>query len=195
MAIFGSIYNRVISWARHPHASYYLTGTSIAESSFFPVPVDVLLAPMVLAQRDKAWWYASLATIGSVVGAVIGYYIGLFLFDQVAQPIINFYHFQDKFVYVQELFNEYGVWIIFIAGFSPIPYKIFTITAGVVGMPLLPFILTSLVARGARFFLVAGLVYAGGEKIDAVLEKRVEQIGWASVIIIVLAIIIYKLMN
>ena len=195
MAIFGSIYNRVISWARHPHASYYLTGTSIDVSSYFPVPVDVLLAPMVLARRDKAWWYASLATIGSVVGAVIGYYIGLFLFDQVAQPIINFYHFQEKFVYVQELFNEYGVWIIFIAGFSPIPYKIFTITAGVVGMPLLPFILTSLVARGARFFLVAGLVYAGGDKIDAVLEKRVEQIGWASVIIIVLAIIIYKLMN
>ena len=195
MAIFGSIYNRVISWARHPHASYYLTGTSIAESSFFPVPVDVLLAPMVLARRDKAWWYASLSTIGSVVGAVIGYYIGLFLFDQVAQPIINFYHFQEKFAYVQELFNEYGVWIIFIAGFSPIPYKIFTITAGVVGMPLLPFILTSLVARGARFFLVAGLVYAGGDKIDAVLEKRVEHIGWASVVIVVLAIIIYKLMN
>ncbi|MEN8712095.1 MAG: YqaA family protein [Arenicellales bacterium] len=195
MAIFGSIYNRVISWARHPHASYYLTGTSIAESSFFPVPVDVLLAPMVLARRDKAWWYAGLATIGSVAGAVIGYYIGLFVFDQVAQPIINFYNFQEKFVYVQELFNEYGVWIIFIAGFSPIPYKIFTITAGVVGMPLLPFILTSLVARGARFFLVAGLVYAGGDKIDAVLEKRVEHIGWASVVIVVLAIIIYKLMN
>ena len=195
MAIFGSIYNRVISWAKHPHASYYLTGTSIAESSFFPVPVDVLLAPMVLAQREKAWWYAGLATIGSVVGAVIGYYIGLFLFDQVAQPIIDFYHFQEKFVYVQDLFNEYGVWIIFIAGFSPIPYKIFTITAGVVGMPLLPFILTSVVARGARFFLVAGLVYAGGDKIDAVLEKRVEHIGWASVIIIILAIIIYKLIN
>ena len=105
MAIFGSIYNRVISWAKHPHASYYLTGTSIAESSFFPVPVDVLLAPMVLARRQKAWWYAGLATIGSVVGAVIGYYIGLFLFDQVAQPIIDFYHFQEKFVYVQELFN------------------------------------------------------------------------------------------
>jgi membrane protein YqaA with SNARE-associated domain len=195
MAIFGSIYNRVISWAKHPHASYYLTGTSIAESSFFPVPVDVLLAPMVLARREKAWWYAGLATIGSVAGAVIGYYIGLFLFDQVAQPIIDFYHFQEKFVYVQDLFNEYGVWIIFIAGFSPIPYKIFTITAGVVAMPLLPFILTSLVARGARFFLVAGLVYAGGDKIDAVLEKRVEHIGWASVIIIVVAIIIYKLIN
>ena len=126
---------------------------------------------------------------------LFGYYIGLFLFDQVAQPIIDFYHFQEKFEHVKELFNEYGIWIIFIAGFSPIPYKIFTIAAGVVGMPLLPFILTSLVARGARFFLVAGLVYAGGDKIDAVLEKRVEQIGWATVIIIVLAIIIYKLMS
>ena len=195
MAIFGSIYKRVISWAKHRHASYYLSATSFAESSFFPVPVDVLLAPMVLAQREKAWWYASLATVTSVAGAVFGYYIGLFLFDQVAQPIINFYHFQEKFIYVQQLFNKYGIWIIFIAGFSPIPYKIFTITAGVVGMPLLPFILTSLVARGARFFLVAGLLYAGGERIDAVLEKRVEQIGWASVIIIVLAITIYQLMN
>ncbi|MFW2439437.1 MAG: YqaA family protein [Arenicellales bacterium] len=192
MAIFGSMYKRVIGWARHPHASFYLTGTSVAESSFFPVPVDVLLAPMVLARRDKAWWYAMLATVGSVVGAVIGYYIGLFLFDQVAQPIIELYHFQEKFIYVQSLFDKYGVWIIFIAGFSPIPYKIFTITAGVVAMPLLPFILTSLVARGARFFLVAGLIYAGGDKIDAVLEKRVEQIGWASVVIIVLALIIYK---
>ncbi|MEA1888844.1 MAG: YqaA family protein [Pseudomonadota bacterium] len=192
MAIFGSIYNRVIGWARHRHASYYLTGTSVAESSFFPVPVDVLLAPMVLARRDKAWWYAMLATAGSVAGAVIGYYIGLFLFDQVAQPIIEFYHFQEKFIYVQTLFEKYGVWIIFIAGFSPIPYKIFTISAGVVGMPLLPFILTSIVARGARFFLVAGLIYAGGDKIEDVLKKRVEQIGWATVVIIVLAAIIYK---
>jgi membrane protein YqaA with SNARE-associated domain len=195
MAIFGSIYKRVISWAKHRHASYYLSATSFAESSFFPVPVDVLLAPMVLAQREKAWWYASLATLTSVAGAVFGYYIGLFLFDQVAQPIIEFYHFQEKFIYVQQLFNKYGIWIIFIAGFSPIPYKIFTITAGVVGMPLLPFILTSLVARGARFFLVAGLLYAGGEKIDAVLEKRVEQIGWATVVIIVLAITIYQFIN
>ncbi|NOY16085.1 MAG: DedA family protein [Gammaproteobacteria bacterium] len=193
MAIFGGIYKRVIGWAMHRHASYYLTATSVAESSFFPVPVDVLLAPMVLARREKAWWYASLATVGSVTGAVLGYYIGLFLFDQVAQVIIDLYNFQEKFIYVQSLFSEYGVWIIFIAGFSPIPYKIFTITAGVVGMPLLPFILASLVARGARFFLVAGLVYLGGNKIDAVLEKRVEQIGWASVVIIVLAVIIYKL--
>jgi membrane protein YqaA with SNARE-associated domain len=194
MAVFASMYKRVLGWAGHRHASYYLTGTSIAESSFFPVPVDVLLAPMVLARREKAWWYAMLATVGSVIGAVIGYYIGLFLFEQVAQPIIDFYHFQEKFVYVQELFSEYGVWIIFIAGFSPIPYKIFTITAGVVGMPLLPFILTSLVARGARFYLVAGLVYAGGDKIDAVLEKRIEQIGWASIVVIVLAVFIYKFM-
>ena len=195
MTIFVGMYQRVMGWARHRHASYYLTATSVAESSFFPVPVDVLLAPMVLAKRDKSWWYATLATFGSVAGAVIGYYIGLFLFDQVAQPIIEFYHFQEKFTQVQELFSEYGVWIIFIAGFSPIPYKIFTIAAGVVGMPLLPFILTSIVARGARFFLVAGLIFAGGEKIEAVLEKRVEQIGWASVVLIVLAIIIYKLMQ
>lgn len=195
MALFGSMYQKVIGWAKHRHASYYLSATSFAESSFFPIPVDVLLAPMVLARRDKAWWYAGLATFWSVAGAVLGYYIGLFLFDQVAEPIIEFYSLQEQFREAQDLFDKYGVWIIFIAGFSPIPYKISTITAGVVVMPLLPFILASIVARAARFYLVAGLLYIGGEKIESVLEKRVEQIGWASVIIIILALIIYNLIN
>jgi membrane protein YqaA with SNARE-associated domain len=193
MAIFGKFYKHVMSWSAHPHATYYLGATSFAESSFFPIPVDVLLAPMCLARLEKAWWYATIATVFSVAGAVLGYYIGMFLFDQVAQPIIDFYHFESKFARVQELFNAYGIWIIFIAGFSPIPYKIFTITAGVAGMPLLPFILTSLVARAARFFLVAGLIRLGGDKISTVLEKRVEQIGWATVVIIIAGVIIYRM--
>ena len=193
MALFGKMYKCVMSWASHPHSTYYLGATSFAESSFFPVPVDVLLAPMTLARQQKAWWYAGIATVMSVAGAVFGYYIGMFLFDQVAQPIIEFYHFEEKFAQVQELFKDYGIWIIFIAGFSPIPYKIFTITAGVAAMPLLPFILTSLVARGARFYLVAGLIRLGGEKIEDVLEKRVEQIGWATVILIAVGVIIFRL--
>ncbi|HBE92493.1 MAG TPA: hypothetical protein DDW55_08175 [Gammaproteobacteria bacterium] len=195
MALFGKMYERVMGWARHPKASYYLGATSFAESSFFPIPVDVLLAPMTLARRDKAWFYAGLATITSVAGAVLGYYIGIALFAQVAEPIIAFYHFEDRYIQVRELFDEYGIWIIFVAGFSPIPYKVFTITAGVAHMPLLPFILTSLVARGARFYLVSWLVYIGGDKIEDVLQKRVEQIGWAVVVLVVVAAIVYKLVT
>jgi membrane protein YqaA with SNARE-associated domain len=192
MAIFGSLYKKVIAWSKHPHATRYLSALSFAESSFFPVPVDVMLAPMVLAKRESAWWYAGLATFWSVAGAVLGYLIGMFLFEQVALPIIEFYSLQPKFAEAQELFNEYGIWIIVIAGFSPIPYKVATITAGVVSMPLIPFVLASIVGRGARFYLVAWLVYIGGQKIESVLEKRVEQIGWATVVIIVLVVVITK---
>lgn len=195
MALFGKMYERVMSWARHPKASYYLGATSFAESSFFPIPVDVLLAPMTLARRDKAWFYAGLATVTSVAGAVLGYYIGIALFTQVAEPIIAFYHFEHRYAQVTELFEQYGIWIIFIAGFSPIPYKVFTIAAGVAHMPLLPFILTSLVARGARFYLVAWLVYIGGDKIEDVLQKRIEQIGWAVVVLIVVAVVVYKMLT
>ena len=195
MALFGKMYERVMSWARHPKASYFLGATSFAESSFFPVPVDVLLAPMTLARRDKAWFYAGLATITSVAGAVLGYYIGIALFAQVAEPIIAFYHFEHRYAQVTELFEQYGIWIIFVAGFSPIPYKVFTIAAGVAHMPLLPFILTSLVARGARFYLVSWLVYIGGDKIEDVLQKRIEQIGWAVVVLIVVAVVVYKVMT
>jgi membrane protein YqaA with SNARE-associated domain len=192
MAIFGSLYKKVIAWSKHPHATRYLSALSFAESSFFPVPVDVMLAPMVLAKRESAWWYAGLATFWSVAGAVLGYLIGMFLFEQVALPIIEFYSLQPKFAEAQELFNEYGIWIIVIAGFSPIPYKVATITAGVVSMPLVPFVLASIVGRGARFYLVAWLVYIGGQKIESVLENRVEQIGWATVVIIVLVVVITK---
>jgi membrane protein YqaA with SNARE-associated domain len=195
MALFGKMYERVMSWARHPKASYYLGATSFAESSFFPVPVDVLLAPMTLARRDKAWFYAGLATITSVAGAILGYYIGIALFAQVAEPIIAFYHFEHRYAQVTELFEQYGIWIIFVAGFSPIPYKVFTIAAGVAHMPLLPFILTSLVARGARFYLVSWLVYIGGDKIEDVLQKRIEQIGWAVVVLIVVAVVVFKVMT
>jgi membrane protein YqaA with SNARE-associated domain len=195
MALFGKLYERTMSWARHPHASVYLGATSFAESSFFPVPVDILLAPMTLARRDRAWFYAGLATIASVAGAVLGYYIGIALFKEVAEPLIAFYHFETRYAQVQQWFAEYGIWIVFVAGFSPIPYKVFTITAGVAHMPLLPFVLTSLVARGARFYLVSGLVYIGGDKIEDVLQKRVEQIGWAVVVLVVLAAIVYKVLT
>jgi len=190
MKVFSWLYKKSLVWAAHRHAPRYLGVLSFAESSFFPIPPDVMLAPMVLAQRDKAWAYAGLTTGMSVLGAVLGYYIGVFLYHEVAVPIIAFYGAEDRFVKVQDWFSNYGFWVVFLAGFTPIPYKIFTITAGVTAMALLPFVLASIVGRGARFFLVAGLVYWGGARFAGVLESKLDHIGW---IVVTLAIIAYIL--
>ena len=156
MKIFQTLYLRVFGWAQHQHAPRYLAALSFAESSFFPIPPDVLLAPMVLARPNKAWWYAMLTSVASVLGGCLGYVLGVFLFDTVGEAIIEFYHAQAGFIMTQQWFGRYGTWVILIAGFTPLPYKLFTISAGLVGMPLLPFIVASVVGRGARFFLVAG---------------------------------------
>jgi len=192
MKIFEPIYNAVLRWSRHPHAPTYLGIVSVAESSFFPIPVDVMLAPMVLARRDKAWWYATIATVASVIGGVLGYFLGAFLFDSVGAWLLDVYHAQETFEQVQGLFREYGVWIVFIAGFTPIPYKVFTITSGVMGIALIPFVIASLVGRAGRFFLVAALLYWGGEKIEDVLQKWVEWIGWITLAVVVIGIFVYR---
>lgn len=191
--MFSGIYNKVLSWARAPHAPWYLAALSFTESSFFPIPPDVMLAPMALANRAKAWRYALLTTVASVLGAVLGYAIGMFLYQEVALPVIHLYHLEDKMEQVKQLFLDYDIWIIFLAGFSPIPYKLFTITAGIMGMAFWPFILASMVGRGARFFLVAGMLVFGGEKLEATLQKRIEMIGWSSVALVILLIIGIKL--
>jgi len=179
--LFGKLYDKVMSWARHPHAPWYLCGVSAMESSFFPVPTAFMLAPMCLADRDRAWWYALITTVSSVAGGVIGYLIGMFFFDAVGQQIIEFYDARDKFDKAVSWFDTYGVWIVFIAGFSPIPYKLFTITSGLLGMALVPFVLASIVGRAGQFFLVAALVVFGGERLEGSIRKYVEWLGWAVV--------------
>ncbi len=186
--IFGVIYDRVIGWSRHRHAPYYLCAVSAMESSFFPVPTAFMLAPMCLADKNRAWWYAFITTISSVAGGVLGYLIGMFLFDAVGQQIIDFYNAQAKFDKTVSWFSEYGVWVVFLAGFSPIPYKLFTITSGMLGLAILPFILASMVGRAGQFFLVAGLLYFGGEKLEKSLKKYVEWIGWG---VVILAVVLY----
>ncbi len=178
-------------WSKHPAAEKYLGLVSFAESSFFPIPVDVMLAPMALAERSKAWRFAFIATVMSVLGALFGYFIGAFLFDSFGQQIIETMHWQDKFEKVKAGFNEWGVMIVLLASFTPFPYKIVTITAGIVSLPLLPFILLSIVGRGARFYLVAGLVYFFGPSIESVLDKWVERIGWGTLILGILGIATY----
>ncbi|MDP6123520.1 MAG: YqaA family protein [Arenicellales bacterium] len=181
MRIFGYLYDRGLEWAAHHQAPRYLALVSFAESSFFPVPVDVMLAPMVLANRERAFFFATLTTVMSVVGGLFGYLIGMFLFEEFGQPLISFYHAEESFTQIKEWFIDYGVWIVFIAGFTPIPFKIFTITSGLMLMPVLSFFLASLVGRSARFFLVAGLLYWGGAPLERVLRKWIDVLGWITV--------------
>jgi membrane protein YqaA with SNARE-associated domain len=166
------IYDWMMGMARSDKAPHALFTVSFIESSFFPIPPDVMLVPMVLAQRMKAWWFATLATIGSVLGGAAGYAIGYFFFEAIGQPILAFYGKADSFDQFALWFNEWGVWILIIKGMTPFPYKVLTITAGVTKMPFLEFMVASVVARAMRFFLVAGLLYWFGEPIRDFIEKR-----------------------
>lgn len=181
MNLFGSLYGKVLGWAGHRHAPRYLAGMSFAESSFFPIPPDVMLAPMVLAKPPSWIRLAAITTIFSVLGGIAGYLIGAFGIELV-QPWLE--NHAEQYVTVKEWFSEYGIWVIFIAGFSPVPFKLFTITAGALAMPLFPFVLTSLIGRGARFFLVAGLIAWGGERLESTIHRYVEWLGWAVVAIV-----------
>ena len=191
MRIFGWLYDRAMHWSRHAHAPRYLAGLTFAESSFFPVPPDVMLAPMVLARRERAWYLATLTTGASVLGGLVGYLIGMYLYTQVGERVIEFYHAEEVFIEIHSWFEAYGIWVILVAGFTPIPYKLFTITAGILSMTLVPFLLFSLVGRGARFFLVAALIFWGGEPLERVIRKYIDLIGWVVLIVLVLLYLVY----
>ena len=191
MKIFSQLYTKVLDWAAHPLAERYLAGLSFAESSFFPIPPDIMLLPMTIAKPSNGWRLAFITTIASVLGGIIGYLIGKYLFIYIGEDIIDFYHAQEKFDRVKELFDLYGVWIVFIAGFTPIPYKLFTITAGVLSMTFLPFVLASIIGRGSRFFLVAGLGMWFGPRYGEKLHKVIDIIGWITLVIITILLILY----
>jgi membrane protein YqaA with SNARE-associated domain len=169
-----------MNWARHRHAPWYLGGLSFAESSFFPIPPDVMLAPMCLADPRRAWWLALLTTLTSVAGGLLGYFIGAFAFEMI-EPALRASSLWPHYETARTWFDEWGFWAVFVAGFSPIPYKAFTIAAGTLSMALLPFALASLIGRGARFFLVAGLMRWGGERMEAALRRYVDWLGWLTV--------------
>jgi membrane protein YqaA with SNARE-associated domain len=183
MRLFAPLYDRVLSWSRHPFAERYLAALSFAESSFFPIPPDVMLGPMCLADRKRAWRFAGITTAASLVGGIAGYAIGYYLFDRI-QPWLETTDYWDAYLAGRDWFARWGVWAVFVAGFSPIPYKIFTIAAGAAVLNLPGFIIASLIGRGARFFLVASLVVAGGERMAVLLPKYIERIGWAVVALV-----------
>jgi len=193
MKIFEPIYSKLMHWAGHRYAERYLAGVSFAESSFFPIPVDVMLAPMVLAAKDKAWRLATITTVMSVVGGIAGYLIGRFLFEAWGEQILEYFHAHDTFADIKESYLEHGVLIILLAGFTPIPYKIFTIASGVMNIAFLPFVLLSLVGRGARFFLVAGLIRLGGDRLEETIHQKVEWLGWGTLILVAIGVGFYTL--
>lgn len=186
------IYDWMMAKARSERAPHALFWVSFIESSFFPIPPDVMLIPMVIANRLKAWWYATVATIGSVIGGVAGYGIGYFFFEQIGRPILEFYGKAESFGEFTSWFNEWGVWILIIKGMTPFPYKVLTITAGVAHMPLLEFMVASIIARAMRFYLVAGLLYFFGEPIREFIEKRLTLVTTVFVVLLVLGFVAIK---
>ena len=190
--MFTALYDRVLSWSAHPKAPVYLGTLSFAESSFFPIPPDVMLAPMSLARPKRAWFYATLCTLSSVLGGLFGYLIGRLAFASVEGWLMAS-RWAPAFEDAVAAFERYGFWAILLAGFSPIPYKVFTISAGVVGMPVIPFLLGSLAGRGGRFFLVAGLIRLGGEQFAEKLRVWVDVLGWITVGLVIAGLLAWQL--
>ncbi len=192
MKLFSAIYEWTLKWAEHKFAPRILALLTFAESVFFPIPPDVLLAPMVLAKPEKAWRLASITTIASIAGGVVGYLLGYLMFEPWIQPLITEFGYQPRFDTAMEWFSKWGVWVVFIAGFSPIPYKLFTVSAGFLQMAFLPFLIASAVGRGMRFFLVAGLIQWGGSAMEKNLRKWIDVLGWGLVALIVITYFIVK---
>lgn len=189
--MFQALYDKALLWSKHRHALKYLCALSFAESSFFPVPPDVMLAPMSLAQPARALNFAVWTTLASVLGGILGYAIGYFMFDTI-EPWLQTTHYWASYLIARQWFTEWGFWAVLAAGFSPIPYKVFTIAAGALNMVFLPFVLASVAGRGARFFLLALLIAAGGERLESKLREYMDRLGWTLVGLIILGGAAYK---
>ena len=164
-------YNWTMGLAGHRNAVPALATVSFIESSIFPIPPDIMLIPMVLANKTRAFRLAFICTVASVFGGLLGYVIGVFLFDEIGRPLLEFYGFASKFEEFQVKYNDWGAWAVFVAGITPFPYKVITILSGVTSLNLTLFITASLAARGLRFFIVAGLLWKFGDPIRTLIEK------------------------
>ena len=184
MKLFQPLYERAIVLSRHRHAPMLLMALSFIEAFVFPVAPEVMLAPMCLAQPKRGFRYASLSLLGSVFGMFVGYAIGHFAIDLVMPWLIDL-GYGPQFESIKQEAAAHGFWMLFLAGFTPVPFKIATIAAGAVGMPLLPFFFGGLIGRGKRVFLVAGAIRMGGEKAEAALRRNVEPVGWIALLLLV----------
>ncbi len=166
------LYDWTIELAGHARARWALAAVAFVESSFFPIPPDVMLVPMVLARRARAWSLALITTIGSVTGGMLGYAIGFFLFASIGQAVLGFYGLEGKYAAFTAQYDEYGAWIVFAFGLTPLPYKLITIASGAAGLDLMVFVIASIAARGLRFFAVAALLYWLGPVVREFIERH-----------------------
>lgn len=190
--LFARLYDRVMAMAGHRHAPRYLATLSFAESSFFPVPPDVMLIPMVAAKPQRGYHYAFITTLASVLGGLLGYLIGYLAIGAV-EPWIDKLGYMARYQEVKTAFADWGVWFVLVAGFSPIPYKLFTVTAGALSLALLPFVIASIIGRGARFFIEAAVIIYLGPSTIPVVRRYIEWFGWATVIVLVLILLFVTL--
>jgi len=166
------LYDWTISLASTPYAVWAMAAVSFIESSFFPIPPDVLLIPLILARRDRAWYFATVATVSSVLGGFLGYAIGYYAFDSIGEPVLRFYGVIDRYDALRALYEEWGAWIIIIKGATPIPFKLVTIASGAFHFDLWTFAVCALISRGIRFFVIAALLWRFGEPIRDFIERR-----------------------
>lgn len=191
--MFRYLYSKVINWSHHRHAPYYLAGVSFAESSFFPIPPDVMLIPMVLSRPSKAWRLAGITTLFSILGGILGYAIGYYAFELLGQPIVQAFHYEESYAKLVNWFSTYGFIAVVLAGFTPIPYKLFTLAAGATQMDLMLFMFGSIVGRGLRFFLVAALIRYLGPRIEPMIDRYIDAVGWGTLVLLTVAVGIYWL--
>lgn len=185
MKFIRKIYDKTLALSEGKGAMMALFAVAFAESSFFPIPPDIMLIPMILATPNKAWKIAGFATFASVIGGYFGYAIGVFFFEVIAEPLLEFYGYLEKFHTFENYYHEYGAWIVFGAGLTPFPYKIITIASGAVHLDLAVFTVASVLARGGRFFVVAWLLKKYGAPMKSFIEKN---LGWLSVLFLILLI-------
>jgi membrane protein YqaA with SNARE-associated domain len=186
-------YNWVLHWSETPYGPAALFAVAFVESSFFPIPPDVLLIALALGAPRKSFRFALMCTIGSVFGGMLGYLIGMAFFDLIGYRILEFYHAVDTFDHVRELYRQYGIWVVGIAGFTPIPYKVFTIASGVFTMNFPEFVIVSFFSRGARFFIVGALIWKFGPAIKKFIDRYFGVLSIAFVVILLLGFAAVKL--
>ncbi len=192
MSIFRKLYDWVLHWAETPYAVPALFILAFAESSFFPIPPDVLLIALALSIPGKAFRYAAVCTFGSVLGGMAGYFIGYQLMDMLGVPILGFYGVMDKYEYIQALYMKYDAWAVGIAGFTPIPYKVFTIAAGAFKIDFSVFVLASIASRAGRFLLVAGIIYFFGPTIKNFIDKYFNLLTLIFIVLLIVGFLLVK---
>lgn len=182
--MFRRLYDWVLRMAHHRHAMAALAAVSFAESSFFPIPPDAMVVPMVIARREKAFLIATVCTIASVIGGMFGYLIGYALLESVGQWLIHLYHMEGKIAQFQTMYGEYGAWIILLKGLTPIPFKLVTIASGIAHFSFPLFVILATITRGARFFIIAALLKRYGAPIQDMIEKRLNLFAWGFLLLI-----------